>query len=171
MKNVNSISWLANSKESARSFTWQHIHLLGNNCELSLRPCTHTTIKIWRDQKWAALFSYYHWLFINFQSNKSFIHSPPRILKRCDTRSCMAEGSLHCWARFCMAWTASSISWGLLAFSWPETHTHTHTIQVIKLTYVSNQSLSDQFPCCSRVSPQEACKTKSNKHPFRAYLR
>lgn len=48
--------------------------------------------------------------------------------------SCTAEGSLHCWTRFCMAWTASSISWALLAFSWPETN----TIPVIKYTVMIN---------------------------------
>lgn len=46
---------------------------------------------------------------------------PERILKRCETTSCTADGSLHCWAKFCKAWPASSISWLLLDFSWPET--------------------------------------------------
>lgn len=52
--------------------------------------------------------------------------SPPRILKRCETISCTAVGSLHCRTRFCMAWTASSMSWALLAFSWPGTQTQKH---------------------------------------------
>ena len=43
-------------------------------------------------------------------------------MKRCVTMSCTADGSLHCFARFCMACTASSASCTLFAFSWPETH-------------------------------------------------
>lgn len=50
------------------------------------------------------------------------IHWPPRMPKRCLTRSWTALGSLHCWARFWRAVTACSISSGLLAFSWPKTH-------------------------------------------------